>query len=72
MLGKTIKASKSELVIFTSNEYGGDIEDFQNAVNSWLGSQPDNVVIEDVIYQHCGATSHGKDIFSVVIVSSST
>ena len=71
MLSKTIKASKSEVVLFTSSEYDGDVEDFQSAVNSWLGSQPDNIVVEDVIYQHCGVTSRGKDIFSIVIVSSS-
>jgi len=72
MLNKAIKASGSEVTVFTSSEYDGDIEDFQTAVNSWLRSQPENIVIEDVIYQHCGHTARGKDIFSMVIISRST
>ena len=67
MLDKAVKASGSEVTLFTSNEYSGDVEEFQTAVNSWLSSQPANVVIEDVIYQHCGSTPRGKDIFSMVI-----
>ncbi len=72
MLNKAIKASGSEVTLFTSSEYGSDVEEFQSAVNSWLSGQPANVVIEDVIYQHCGITSRGKDIFSMVIISRST
>ena len=72
MLTKAIKASGSEVTIFTSSEYNGDVEEFQTAVNSWLSSQPENVIMEDVIYQHCGTTSRGKDIFSMVIISRST
>jgi hypothetical protein len=72
MLSKAIKAAGSEVTLFTSSEYGGDVEDFQTAVNSWLRSQPENIVIEDVIYQHCGNTARGKDIFSIVIISRST
>ena len=72
MLSKAIKAAGSEVTLFTSSEYGGDVEEFQTAVNSWLSSQPENVVIEDIIYQHCGNTSRGKDIFSIVIISRST
>ena len=69
MLSKAIKAAGSEVTLFTSGEYGNDLEEFQTAVNSWLRGQPDNVVIEDVIYQHCGVTSRGKDILSVLIIS---
>ena len=72
MLAKEIKASGSEVTIFISSEHNGDVEEFQSAVNSWLSSQPANVVLEDVIYQHCGTTSRGKDIFSMVIISRST
>ena len=72
MLNKAIRASGSEVALFTSSEYGNDVEEFQAAVNSWLSSQPDNVVIEDIIYQHCGSTSRGKEIFSMVIVYRST
>ncbi len=72
MLAKEIKASGSEVAIFTSSEYDGDVEDFQTAVNSWLSSQPENIVIEDIIYQHCGNTTRGKDVFSMVIISRST
>ena len=71
MLSKQTKASGIEVTLFTSNEYGGDVDEFQVAVNSWLRGQPDNVVVEDVIYQHCGSTSRGKDIFSMVIISRS-
>ncbi len=69
MLSNAIKAAASEVTLFTSNEYGNDLEEFQVAVNSWLKGQPENVVIEDVIYQHCGVTSRGKDILSVLIIS---
>ncbi len=68
MLGKTLRAVETEVAIFTSSEYGGDVEAFQDDVNSWFKSQPDNVVIEDIIYQH-GVGPRGKDIFSMVIVS---
>ncbi|MFC1900988.1 hypothetical protein ACFLYN_05285 [Chloroflexota bacterium] len=71
MLSNAIKASGSEVTLFTSGEYDNDVEEFQTAVNSWLSGQPQNVVIEDVIYQHCGITSRGKDIFSVLIISRS-
>ena len=71
MSNKTIKAINTEVVIFTSSEYSADVQEFQDAVNSWLKSQPDNIVVEDIIYKHCGVTSRGKDIFSVAIVSRS-
>lgn len=69
MFNKTIKAIDTEVVIFSSQDYDGDVEAFQDAVNSWLKSQPDNIAIEDIIYRHCGVTSRGKDIFSMVIIS---
>ena len=69
MFDKIIKAIETEVVIFTASEYNGDVDAFQDDVNSWFKSQPDNVVIEDVIYRHCGVGSRGKDIFSMAIVS---
>ena len=69
MLSKPIKARDITVDVFTSGEYGGDVETFQDAVNSWLKSQPDNAVVKDIIYQHPGINSHGKDIFSVAIIS---
>ena len=69
MFNKTMKAIETEVAIFTSGEYHGDVEAFQDAVNSWFKSQPDDVIIEDVIYRHCGVTSRGKDIFSIAIIS---
>jgi len=69
MFNKPIKAIDTEVAIFTSTEYNGDVEAFQEYVNSWLKTQPDGVVIEDVIYRHCGVTSHGKDIISIAIIS---
>ena len=71
MSNKAIKAVNTEVVVFTSTEYNADVQEFQEAVNSWLRSQPDNVVIEDIIYKHCGVTSRGKDIFSMAIISRS-
>ena len=70
MSDKTLKAVNAEVVIFTSSEYNADVDEFQNSVNSWLKSQPDNIVIEDIIYRHCGVNARGKDIFSMAIVSS--
>jgi len=71
MYNKAIKAVNTEVVVFTSSEYKSDVQEFQEAVNSWLKSQPDNVVIEDIIYNYCGVTSRGKDIFSMAIISRS-
>ncbi|MFC1919076.1 hypothetical protein ACFLWW_03805 [Chloroflexota bacterium] len=70
MSDKIQRAVNTEVVIFTSNEYNADVEEFQDAVNSWLKGQPDNIIIEDIIYRHCGVNSRGKDIFSIAIVSS--
>ncbi|MBN2238137.1 MAG: hypothetical protein JW712_00035 [Dehalococcoidales bacterium] len=69
MLSKPIKAKTTEVVVFTSSEYNNDIQDFQEGINSWLRSQPDNIVVEDVIYNHTVRGSHGKDAFSMAIVS---
>jgi len=69
MFNKTIKAIDTEVVIFSSQDYDGDVETFQDSVNSWLKSQPDNIAIEDIIYRHCGVTSRGKDILSMAIIS---
>jgi hypothetical protein len=71
MISKLIKANATEVVVFTSAEYKNDVQDFQEGVNSWLKTQPDNIVIEDIIYNHCGISSRGKDIFSIAIVSRS-
>ena len=71
MTDKVRKAVNTEVMLFTSGEYDGDVEAFQDAVNSWFRSQPDNVIVDDVIYRHCGATSRGKDIFSMAIISRS-
>ena len=68
MLSKAIKAAGSEVTLFTSSEYDGDVEEFQTAVNSWLRSQPENIIIEDMIYQHCGRTTRGKDIFGLSLL----
>jgi hypothetical protein len=71
MLAKPHKAAGSEITLFTSSEYNNDVDEFQSAVNSWLNSQPANIIIEDIIYQHCGNSARGKDIFSLVIISRS-
>ncbi len=69
MPNKIMKAIETGVAIFTSGEYNGDVEEFQDAVNSWFKSQPADVTIEDIIYKHCGVGSRGKDIFSIAIVS---
>ena len=72
MSNKTIKAVETEVAIFNSSEYNGDVETFQDSLNSWLKAQPNNAVVEDIIYQHSGLNSKGKDVFSVAIISSLT
>ena len=69
MFNKTLRAIDTEVVIFTSQDYDGDVETFQDAVNSWLKSQPDNIAVEDIIYRHSRVTPRGKDIFSMAIIS---
>ena len=69
MLTKPVKASTTEIVIFTSAEYNNDVQDFQEGINSWLRSQPDNIVVEDVIYNHTTRGTLGKDALSVAIIS---
>ena len=69
MFSKPLRAINTEVMLFTSSEYNDEVDDFQEAVNSWMKAQPDNIVIEDIIYNHCGISSRGKDIFSMVVVS---
>ena len=69
MFSKPLRAINTEVMLFTSSEYNNDVDDFQEAVNSWLKAQPDNIVIEHIIYNHCGISSRGKDIFSMVVIS---
>jgi hypothetical protein len=45
MLTKAIKATGSEITVFSSSEYGSNVDDFEAGVNSWLSSQPANVII---------------------------
>jgi len=68
MLTKAIKAAGSEVTLFTSSEYE-DVDEFQAAVNSWLSSQPDTVMIEDIVYQHGGTNSKGKASFSLLMIT---
>ena len=72
MTDKPIKANDLIVEVFSSVQCGDDAEEFQSAVNSWLKTQPDNIVIEDVIYNHSGRTPRGKDIMSMVILSRHT
>jgi len=66
---KPIRARTTEIVVFTSSEYKNDIQDFQEGVNSWLKTQPDNVVIEDIICNYSAAGTRGKDAYSMAIIS---
>ena len=70
MFSEAIRANDIEVEIFTSEQYDDDIEAYQLAVNAWLKNQPNNIVIQDIIYRHGGRTSRGKDIISMVILSS--
>jgi len=70
MANKPTKANNIEVEVFTSGQYGDDLEAWQLAINAWLKNQPNNIVIQDVLYRHCGRTSRGKDIVSIAIISS--
>ncbi len=70
MANKPTKANNVEVEVFTSGQYGDDLEAWQLAINAWLKNQPNNIVIQDVLYRHCGRTSRGKDIVSIAIISS--
>jgi hypothetical protein len=69
MIRKPIRAKTTEIVVFNGSEYKNDVQDFQEGVNSWLKTQPDNVVIEDIIYRYAGAATRAKDSFSIAIIS---
>jgi hypothetical protein len=71
MFSKPLRATTTEVMLFTSSEYNNDVVDLQEGVNSWLKAQPDNIVIEDILYNHCGISSRGKDIISLAIISRS-
>ena len=71
MFSKPLRAINTEVMLFTSSEYNNDVVELQEGVNSWLKAQPDNIVIEDILYNHCGISSRGKDIISMVIISRS-
>jgi len=70
MLNEPVKANDIEVEIFTSGQYGDDIEAYQLAINAWLKNQPNNIVVQDIIYRHAGRAPRGKDIISMVILSS--
>jgi len=70
MLKEPIKANDLDVVMFSTAEHNDDLEEFQVEVNSWLKNQPGNIMVHDVIYSHQGRTTKGKDIVSVVILSS--
>ncbi len=70
MANKPTKANNIEVEVFTSGQYGNDLEAWQLAINAWLKNQPNNIVVQDVLYRHCGRTSRGKDIVSMAIISS--
>ena len=71
MADKLAKAKNIVLEVFTSEQYGDDIEEWHLAINGWLKNQPDNIVIHDISYHHCGRNTRGKDILSVAIISGS-
>ena len=70
MFDEPVKANDIVVEIFSSAEHGDDIDEYQLAINSWLRSQPNNIVVQDIIYRHAGRTPRGKDILSMVIISS--
>ena len=71
MFSEAIRANDIEVEIFTSEQYDDDIEAYQLAINAWLKNQPNNIVVQDIIYWHAGRRSpRGKDIISMVILSS--
>jgi len=69
MLNQPLKANDVEVEIFTTAQYEDDIDAYQLAVNGWLNNQPNNVYVQDIIYTHAGRNSRGKDIISLVILS---
>ena len=69
MFDEPVKANDIVVEIFSSAEQGDDIDEYQVAINSWLRSQPNNIVVQDIIYRHAGRTPRGKDILSMVIIS---
>ena len=69
MFDEPVKANDIVVEIFSSAEQGDDIDEYQLAINSWLRSQPSNIVVQDIIYRHAGRTPRGKDILSMVIIS---
>ncbi|MFC1991437.1 hypothetical protein ACFLVC_01735 [Chloroflexota bacterium] len=72
MFNEPIKCSDIEVEIFTTGQFDDDIEACQLAVNAWLKNQPNNVCVQDIIYKHAGRTSRGKDIISLLILSTQT
>ena len=70
MLREPIKANNLELEVFSNEQYDGDLDAWQLAINAWLKSQPTNIVVHDITYLHCGRTPRGKDVISVAILSS--
>ena len=69
MLNEPVKANDIEIVIFTTSQYDDDIDEYQLGINGWLKSQPNTVYVQDIIYNHAGRTSRGKEIISTVILS---
>ena len=72
MFNSPIRANDIEVTLFTSEEYGSDIEKLEFEVNAWLKNQPNNIVVQDIIYRHSGRTAMGKEIVSLLVISSPT
>ena len=69
MFNKPIKANNIGVELFTSKQYGDDVERLEFEVNAWLKNQPKNIVVQDIVYHHCGRTPKG-DIVSIAIITS--
>ena len=49
MLNEPIKANNTQVKIFIGDEF----VKVESEVNEWLGSQPEDIVVHDILYQHC-------------------
>ena len=70
MLSKPVNAKGILVkVIFGKGSIGAGSQPIEDEVNNWLQGQDDDIVVQDILYQHC-LNASGENIVSVAIIYS--
>ena len=68
MLRGLTRAMDIQVKIFYSGECAECGETLEAAVNQWLRDLPENIVVHDILYQHCFTPASGLDVASLAVL----